>query len=94
MDRIAEIRVGDLVTHPACLVSIHLTQLSLDSREISSSVFFFLSRIVTFFECTERDALSRYPAHVAPRSHLFTGNDDLSYSVLLRLDLPSPETEM
>ncbi|KAK6052789.1 RIC1 protein, partial [Cooperia oncophora] len=30
VDRIAEIRVGDLVTHPACLVSIHLTQLSLD----------------------------------------------------------------
>ncbi|RCN28666.1 hypothetical protein ANCCAN_25591, partial [Ancylostoma caninum] len=27
VDRIAEIRVGDLVTHPACLVSIHLTQL-------------------------------------------------------------------
>ncbi|XGW08300.1 hypothetical protein V3C99_010982 [Haemonchus contortus] len=37
VDRIAEIRVGDLVTHPACLVSIHLTQLSLDS---SASSFF------------------------------------------------------
>ncbi|WKX96503.1 hypothetical protein Q1695_012720 [Nippostrongylus brasiliensis] len=31
VDRVAEIRVGDLVTHPACLVSIHLTQLSLES---------------------------------------------------------------
>ncbi|VDO65446.1 unnamed protein product [Heligmosomoides polygyrus] len=31
VDRLAEIRVGDLVTHPACLVSIHLTQLSLDA---------------------------------------------------------------
>ncbi|KAK6014091.1 RIC1 protein [Ostertagia ostertagi] len=37
VDRIAEIRVGDLVTHPACLVSIHLTQLSLDP----SASFFF-----------------------------------------------------
>ncbi|ETN68563.1 hypothetical protein NECAME_15750, partial [Necator americanus] len=37
VDQIAEIRVGDLVTHPACLVSIHLTQLSLDS---SASSFF------------------------------------------------------
>ncbi|KAL6735124.1 hypothetical protein Aduo_005598 [Ancylostoma duodenale] len=35
VDRIAEIRVGDLVTHPACLVSIHLTQLSLDSSATS-----------------------------------------------------------
>ncbi|EYB84368.1 hypothetical protein Y032_0317g2308 [Ancylostoma ceylanicum] len=35
VDRIAEIRVGDLVAHPACLVSIHLTQLSLDSSATS-----------------------------------------------------------
>uniref|UniRef100_A0A0K0D5C4 MMS1_N domain-containing protein n=1 Tax=Angiostrongylus cantonensis TaxID=6313 RepID=A0A0K0D5C4_ANGCA len=30
-DRVAEVRVGDLVTHPACLVSIHLTTLSLET---------------------------------------------------------------
>lgn len=30
MDVVAEIRVGDLIPHPACLVSLQLTQLNLD----------------------------------------------------------------
>lgn len=48
VDRLAEIRVGDLVTHPACLVSIHLTQLSLDAGDRSSLIPRLVFRMKAF----------------------------------------------